>query len=177
MDNRYRPSSGRGVLGFDTGMRVQCPECERRYDDEIFLTICPHDMAVDGRGRLCRTHDLFDCPHHETPTLVCVECSGSGQIWFMQGGAHGIGGYSKCGICGGSGLIDEEDIEMPSQSMKAHVEMTGGVVTNPERFTVDEFTVPKQIELPDPPSEIWRPSQRRAWKEGFRAGLLAGEEE
>ncbi len=56
--------------------------------------------------------------------LICQECSGSGQIWFMQGGPHGIGGYSQCGSCGGSGLFSEEKaVKMPSRSMKAHIEM------------------------------------------------------
>jgi hypothetical protein len=54
-------------------MRVKCPTCDRIYDDAEFLTICPHDVTVEGQ-KYCRYHDLFDCPfphHHpdESPPI------------------------------------------------------------------------------------------------------------
>ena len=38
-------------------MIVTCEKCGRRYDDENYLTYCPHD-GIDG---VCRRHDLFNC--------------------------------------------------------------------------------------------------------------------
>lgn len=49
---------------------VQCPACDRRYDDAQRWTICPHNRLEaspegDGRGEhgagYCEKHDLFNC--------------------------------------------------------------------------------------------------------------------
>lgn len=53
-------------------MRVQCPDCQKSYDDARCWTICPH-MPLEGPVKprsedphgYCREHDLFACPMHE----------------------------------------------------------------------------------------------------------------
>lgn len=49
---------------------VQCPTCDRVYDDAQRWTICPHNRLEaspegDGRGEhgsgYCEEHDLFNC--------------------------------------------------------------------------------------------------------------------
>lgn len=54
-------------------MLVDCPNCQKRYDDEVRWTICPHnrlEASPDGDGRgahgmgYCEEHDLFNCPNH-----------------------------------------------------------------------------------------------------------------
>lgn len=54
-------------------VRVTCPTCNERYNDETAWTICPH-MPIDGPcepfhpttnpNGYCREHDLFSCPNH-----------------------------------------------------------------------------------------------------------------
>lgn len=60
-------------------MLVDCPNCQKRYDDEVRWTICPHNRLEasphdDGRGAhgmgYCEEHDLFNCPNHAPPLVA-----------------------------------------------------------------------------------------------------------
>jgi hypothetical protein len=42
-------------------MIVRCEKCETVYEDEHWLTYCPHN-GIDG---VCREHDLYNCPFHD----------------------------------------------------------------------------------------------------------------
>ena len=39
----------------------------------------------------------------------CATCKGTETAWYMQGGPYGIGSWSKCEICDGTGITTEDN--------------------------------------------------------------------
>lgn len=42
-----------------------CLNCNRRYDDAEYWTICPHGPLWAGPSAYCKQHDLVNCPLHK----------------------------------------------------------------------------------------------------------------
>jgi hypothetical protein len=62
-------------------MIVRCSNCEAVYDDESCWTICPHNpLYVNPDKKLCREHDLFDCPFHPGQEHL----TGNGRVAPLQ---------------------------------------------------------------------------------------------
>jgi hypothetical protein len=49
-------------------MIVECEKCSRVYNDEFYLTICPHN-SLDGA---CRKHDLYFCNECRVDHLISL---------------------------------------------------------------------------------------------------------